>query len=179
MSQEEGIFLGNIELDATDIPHKAPRVKRNVGFIANKKQQAKTTEKNVKKKSKGGYRPVLVSRESLVNESMQLASEMTRLRELYQVISDQDLVVFYIIIYLNFRYPNEFLENFNPVLVKNNYENNELVQKSMVFGNLMSLTNKTFERKMEKFNTLTLFEIINNFNLHSVPHSARFAISNW
>ena len=178
MSQEEEIFLGDIEFDATDIQTKAPRVKRNVDFIAKKKQQTK----NVKNTSnKGGYRPVLVSRDCLAIEADELAGDMTRLRELYhsRSISDQDLVVFYIIIYLNFRYPDEFLENFNPVLVENDFKKIQLVQESMVFGDLMSLANKSFDKKMEKFNTKTLFEIINNFNLHSVPHSARFAISNW
>jgi hypothetical protein len=129
------------------------------------------------KKKKGGYRPVLVDDTCLKLESIELESTMKLIREKQslKLLNDQDLVSFYIIAYLNQRYPNQFLENYSPI---QNVNETNLIQ-SASYENLICLTNKNFEVKLEKYKSTTLFSIINNFNLHSVPHSARISLSKW
>ena len=135
--------------------------------------------KKKEKKAKGGYRPVLVDSACLEKESKSLHSSMQLLLKLHadKELSDQDAVAFYIISYLNERYPNQFLENFNPIATSD--QRSPLTKTSLDYTGLISLQNKNFESKLEKFKFRSLFDIVNNFNLHSIPYSARFTLVNW
>jgi hypothetical protein len=173
---ESDNFLQNIELE--NPATKPQRLKRAVDFCPTKKH-VKTNKNTSVKSKKGGYRPILVSKEALEAEAVDLRDKMSLLRELYSTrrVSDQDLVVLYLIMYLNTRYPDDFLENFNPILAS--VEETNLIRTSASLESFVTLKNNDFNYKLAKFQSRSLFEIINNFNLHSVPHSARFAITNW
>lgn len=174
-------FLGEIEADQVfECKPKPARPKRIVDYTATKPVK----NKGPKSRKKGGYRPVLVSKESLAIEALELKSQMELLRSLRSegTVSDQDLSVLYILMYLNLRYPGEFLESLNPILSCDKDKwlaGHTLVDSSAEMSRFLTLTNSRFHEKLAKANSRTLFEIINNFNLHSVPHSARFAIAHW
>jgi hypothetical protein len=133
----------------------------------------KTTQKP--KKKKGGYRPVLVDEETLKKESLDLEPTMMLLREKHKLssMSPQDLVSLYMISYLNQRYSTKFLENFSPI--HTSVESYQPISAS--YKDFISLIN--FEAKLEKYKSKSLYDIINSFNLHSVPHSARTALAKW
>ncbi len=170
-------FLQSIELETSSATLERP--KKLVNFTPFTKKHAKSNKSSSIKSKKSGYRPILVDKESLEFEAVELKDKMTMIRELYSTrcLSDQDLVVLYLVIYLNTRYPYDFLENYNPILISN--EKTDLITKSGKLDNFITLTNKSFDDKLAKYNTKSLFEIINCFNLHSVPHSARIALTNW
>lgn len=127
---------------------------------------------------------MLVSKESLAIEALELESQMELLRSVHSegTVSDQDLTALYILMYLNLRYPDEFLENLNPILGCDRDQEpagHALVDSSAEMSRFLTLTNSRLHEKLAKAKSRTLFEIINNFNLHSVPHSARFALAHW
>lgn len=178
-------FLGQIQADQVfECRPKPARPKRTVNYTPTKpaKKSSVAKAEHVKSK-KGGYRPVLVSRESLACEASALQGQMELLRSLHsaRTVSDQDLCVLYILMYLNHRYPDEFLENVNPVLSGKELRTggHPLVDSSAEMSRFLTLANPRFDDKLAKSKSKTLFELINNFNLHSVPHSARFAIAHW
>ena len=168
-------FLGEILIDEP-VAKKELRIKKNVQFVA-KKAASKDINNQTEKIKRGGYRPVLVDQTSLSHEAIQLAADMQCLRALYanKSISDQDLTVLYMLFYLNQRYPTQFLENLNPILTE--IPNTNRIQNSKNYKELIQFSNKNFETKLSKYTSL--FEIVNNFNLHSVPHSARYTLVNW
>ena len=118
---------------------------------------------------------MLVDEESLKKESLELEPIMMLLREKHRLnsMSHQDIVSLYMIAYLNQRYSNKFLENFSPI-----YALEESCKPvSTPYKDFISLTD--FETKLEKYKSKSLFDIINCFNLHSVPHNARAALVKW
>lgn len=127
------------------------------------------------KKKKGGYRPILVDEACLKKESIELEPIMVLLRDKYKLnsLSHQDLVSLYLISYLNQRYSSQFLENYSPI--HSSAESCQPVSASYKdFINLVC-----FENKLEKYKSKSLYDIVKNFNLHSVPHTARTALVNW
>lgn len=160
-------FLQELKIEC-----ESPVIKESKKPVEKKEFKKKNQEKL--KKKKGGYRPVLVDEQSLLNESIELESLMRLLRNKYsdRSLSDYDVVSLYLIGYLNQRYPNQFLENYNPI-------SNDQQIESASYKDLIKFKNKNFETKLEKYKASTLFDIINKFNLHSVPHSARMALAKW
>ena len=165
-------FLDGIEFDQSEI--KPERTRKAVEY-------KKATPKSSANPKKNGYRPVLVSKESLASEAIQLATQMKLLRQLHstQYVSNQDIAALYILMYLDLRHPDIFLENFNPILNALDQAQHSLVKNSAPLSDYLPLKNTSFNAKLAKYKSRTLFEIVNNFNLHSVPYSARFAIANW
>ena len=151
-------FLQNIELDNSSV--KPERLQKNFNFTPTKKH-VKTNKNTSVKSKKGGYRPILVDKESLAAEAVDLKDKMSLLRDLYSTrrVSDQDLVVLYLIMYLNTRYPDDFLENYNPILTS--VEKTNLIRTSASLESIMKLTNQSFDDKLAKFKTKSLFDIIN------------------
>jgi hypothetical protein len=139
-----------------------------------------------KKKSKlGGYRPILVEHESdLALESVELESDMKLINErclsdpLY--MSSQDIVSYYVIVYLNQRCPNQMLQSRHELISSDRRSNSLLIQTSKPISQLgFRFKNKHMLDKLDKCNVKTLFDLVNTFNLHSVPHSARYTLANW
>lgn len=129
-------------------------------------------EKNLRR-PKGGYRSILVDQNQLANESLVLEPLMVILES--DTLIDQDKVSYYILIYLNQRYPKNFLENWNPIV-----ETSQKVESSKTLEDLnLRFTNPNVIARMQEKNVVTLFDVVNNFNFHSVPYSARFSLVNW
>jgi hypothetical protein len=167
-------FFLNISMD--DESQSRPRPNRN------------STEKpevvQVKsKKRKGGYRPVLVMASDLEKESLALYEPFRLINETCVrepgFMCQQDIVTYYLLVYLNHRYPNQLLESFAPIL--KNTTNDNHCESSKLFKDLPSLkfSNKNIHQRLEKLNIKTLFDLVNSFNLHSVPFSARYALVHW
>jgi hypothetical protein len=151
------------------------------------KEQAKQPtreEKNApkkhhdKKKAKGGYRPALVDQIDLGTESIELTQDMKILIDNMSSLCDQDVVSLYLLIYLNKRYPNNFLESSNKIIDSNHSKFAKTQSRSRRIGdfNIKWRNNKLAKRLNDH---LTLFEFVNSFNLHSVPQSARFSLASW
>lgn len=139
-------------------------------------KQENLLEKIKQKKSRGGYRPVLIAESQLVNESNHLESKFEIINS--QCVLDpnfmipQDIVSYYIIFYLDQRYPNQLLENFCPLTDRK--------VKSELLSNLnFQLRNKNVMLRLAKNEATTLFDVVNSFNLHSVPMTARNTLVNW
>ncbi|CAF0874690.1 unnamed protein product [Brachionus calyciflorus] len=159
-------YLSNLILDESAIDSKQIK----------KKSHDKTTKIN--KKPKGGYRPVLVIDQSqLINESIEL-------KEKFQIINDeciqdseymspQDIVSYYLICYLDQRYPNQFLENYNQIDHENQIKSKSI--ESLKFN----FKNKNINLKLKNYKIQSLFDLVNCFSLHSVPHSARYTLVKW
>lgn len=96
-------------------------------------------------------------------------------------MSSQDICSYYLVVYLNQRYPNQLIENFNRIVDPNTLETcSDLVRTSKPLKDLnLKFKNKNLESKLNKLNINTLFDLVNSFNLHSVPYSARFTLVNW
>ena len=144
-----------------------------------KEKNSKINDSNFRKKIKqkyaitGGYRPVLVDETSLKNEAIELESRFQLLNN-HNDLNDQDMVSFYILTYLNQRYPNNLFQNKNAIIA----DSSKI--KSNDYLNLISFKNKNIQSRLSKLeNVKTLFDLINNFNLNSVPYSARFTLVNW
>ena len=120
---------------------------------------------------KGGYRPILVGMNELAKESIELKSTMETLNN--SVMKDQDKVSLFILIYLNQRYPNNMLENSKKIV-----ENVQIFSEPLENLNL-AFKNQKIIKRLQQYNSTTLFDIINNFNLHSVPYTARYSLVNW
>ena len=82
------------------------------------------------------------------------------------------MVAYYILVYLNQRYPNHLIQSFNKI-------EETTFNKSIEFEKVLRLKNENVISRLKKMNTNTLFDLVNNFNLHSVPHSARFTLVKW
>lgn len=162
-------FLKEIDVETAENSKTKP---------SNKTQTSNEKLKN-KKKPKGGYRPVLVNEECLKTESVNLKNSMSLLDDKKHVMSDQDKVSYYIIIYLNQRYPNQLFENQNPIIDLTKTKTTSLIDNSAKIQNFIEFKNKNIQNRLNKLNIKTLFDLVNNFNLHSVPHSARFTLVNW
>lgn len=128
--------------------------------------------KSKSKKPRGGYRPILVGEGELVEEAKTLAPLMQFIYD-KDDLSDQDKVSYFTLAYISQRYPANFLENVAPIIDEPNGVSSQPLDK-LPF---------TFSQKVNtKFTNLkikTLFDVVNNFNLHSVPYSARFTLVNW
>lgn len=158
-------FLASIETDEPplEIKKKTIGVKQNV-----EKRQ---------KRARGGYRPVLVDETGLSQEAKELETPMQRLLNEHKHLSSQDKVAYYLIVYLNQRYPNQLLQNYDPI-VKSTLSDLEPSVNLNKIG--LEFKNKSLvEKKLSQWRAETLFDVINNFNLHSVPYSARYALANW
>jgi hypothetical protein len=91
-------------------------------------------------------------------------------------LSDQDIVACYLLIYLRSRYSNDFLTNYNEILPLSKTKRVD----SCSYKKVLHIDEKNGEQnKLKKFKCETLFDIINSFNLHSVPYSARCSLVNW
>lgn len=144
----------------------------------------KTTQffsKNESKRPKGGYKPVLVDESCLAKESADLKEPFELINKTClndkNYMTDQDIVSFYLITYLNQRYPNQMIENFNKIIETPQLEINQ--SKSLTNDLKFCFKNKNINAKLEKLKIKTLFDLINSFNLHSVPYSARYTLVNW
>ena len=129
------------------------------------------------KASRTGYRPVLVAETCLKKEAAELGEKMLELNRLYadNVLNGQDTSSFYILLYLNHRYPSKFLGSLNPI-----YElEPQNRPPSSDYRNYLQVTNAKIRQRLESSNVASFFEILNNFNLHCVPHSARVAMVEW
>ena len=161
-------FLLNISIESV-IPEKTKKPKsRHIN------------QREFKKKSRGGYRPILVDESLLIQEAEKLETPLSLLKDKKlqetHFLSKQDMAAYYLIVYLNQRYPNCFLESYNPIITDNTVK----IEESQALRNLsINFKSKNVANKLEKLKTETLFELINNFSLHSVPYSARYALVNW
>jgi hypothetical protein len=156
----------NFDFDLTNDQIKKTKTKFDITLIEN--------EKKNKPKIKGGYKAVLIDLESLKNEAEYMEIEISKLVTHWQAgsLTDQDVVSLYIITYLQKRYPNHFLESFNQIIpteIVNEYNfHSEKLEK---FHHLTS--------RLKETNTFTIFDLINNFNLHCIPKTSRIAIVKW
>lgn len=150
------------------------------------RQQAKLTMKEKqnekshrdKKKAKGGYRPALVDQIDLSNESIELIQDMQILIDNLSSLSDQDVVSLYLLIYLNKRYPNNFLESSNKIIDSNHSKYASTLSRSRQIAEFnIKWRNSKLKKRLDDH--MTLFEFVNSFNLHSVPQSARYSLANW
>ena len=82
------------------------------------------------------------------------------------------MTAFYILVYLNQRYPNNLFQSFNKIEESN-------FNRSIDFDRVLKFTNKNVSIRLKNMNLKTLFDLVNSFNLHSVPHSARFTLVKW
>jgi len=156
-------FLINLECESPKAPKNA---------ILNPDQNQRTQrEKSKKHRTRGGYRPILVEEANLKNESIMLENQMSVLNCENQM-SDQDKAAFYILVYLNHRYPNNLFQSFNKI-------EESSITNSIDFNRVLKFSNKNVATRLKKFNINNLFELVNSFNLHSVPHSARFTLVKW
>ena len=127
------------------------------------------------KKPRGGYRPVMLDEKSqLAKESIELEPLMKFINE-EKSLSDQDKVSLFTLAYLNERYPNNFLECYNPIVVDSDISKSS---KSLCDLPIKFKNQKVYSR-LQSLNVRTLFDVVNSFNLHSVPYSARFTLANW
>ena len=134
--------------------------------------------KRPKKQRRGGYKPVLVPLDELKQESKYLEPKLKSLIQNYQSkhFNQPDTVSLYILIYIIKRYPQHFLESYDQI-----YSNkNELdkVQSKSVQQECLDLNYK-LKNRLNQTNTNRVFDIINNYNLHSIPKSARIALVYW
>ena len=149
-----------------------------------------TDEKQVRpRRRRGGYRPVLVDEAALKHEARALAEPMSAMLRSHaeSALSDQDLVATYLLVYLNERYPNQLFESVQPI-VPISHPHRALASASSA-SNASFLTrtlrNENVRRRIVHRSSssagplLTLFDLINTFALHSVPHTARVALVNW
>ena len=88
-------------------------------------------------------------------------------------LSDQDVVSLYIIIYLNKRHPTKFLESINEI-VKEEYN-----VDSKNLTNFINITSNNIKQRLKETKTITVFELINKFNLHGIPKASRIALVKW
>lgn len=144
--------------------------------LKNLQKQENLLENIKRKKLRGGYRPVLISEAQLVDESNNLRSKFEIINSPTVLdknfLTPQDIVSYYIICYLDQRYPNQLLENFSPLTNKK--------VKSELLSNLnFQLRNKKVMLRITKYDVKTLFDVVNSFNLHSVPMTARNTLVNW
>jgi hypothetical protein len=152
----------------------------NLDFIevpVTKVKSEKQQEKRFRSKIKGGYRPVLVNEDSLKNESTSIQPLVDRLVAKFNQnqLSAQDTTTIYILIYLQSRYSYKFLENFDPILSKNEFS----IQSSIIFDQFSIDNNSNLRKRLKDTNTKSLFDLANNFNLHSIPKTARIALVKW
>ena len=146
-------------------------------FNLSKKEKKISTKKFEKKatlKKKGGYRLVSVDLETLKEESTCLSIEINKLAAQWQEknLTNQDFVSLYIIIYLNKRYPNKFLESTNQIIL------DEKV-KSENYNKFINITSSKIKERLDQTKTFTVFDLINRFELHGIPKSSRIALVKW
>lgn len=142
-----------------------------------KYKSKKPQEKPVRPKIKGGYRPVLVNQETLQQESIQIQPLIDCLVQKFnqKKLSPEDTTSNYILLYLQIRYPYKFLENFDPIVPKTEYN----IKSSNVFDHFSINKDSKFANRLHETNTRTFFDLVNNFNLHSIPKTARIALVKW
>lgn len=134
--------------------------------------------KTARKKPTGGYKPVLVDLDSLKSESKYLEDKLAKITDLWKCgeLSNQDVTTLYIIFYLHKRYSHKFLENYKPL---------HTLKTSISSRNLSDFFHEDLQNdkkllyKLNKTNTFSIFDLINNFNLHNIPLSARTALVKW
>lgn len=155
-------FLGNLALSDEEQTKDSSEKVAKVG-------QKKLVKKP--KAPKTGYRPVLVDPKCLEKEAADLGQKMLELNRSYlaRELSDPDTVSWYILVYLSHRYPNKFLGSPNPIIAGTSRPS------SSDYRSRLEVTNP----KLESSNVTTFFDIINGYNLHCVPHSARVAMAEW
>ena len=127
--------------------------------------------KQIKHTKRGGYRPVLVDESLLKSESASLQAHISQLS--HKNLSEPDMAAFYIIAYLNHRHPYNLFQCFNPIVKA------APAPSSIDFSEVLDLTSKKVKTRLEKLKLKTLFELVNSFNLHSLPHSARYTLVQW
>lgn len=123
---------------------------------------------------------MLVDPSELASESVQIEPLMRLLYEEEEKaagggMSDQDKTTYFTLVYLNQRYPNNFLEAVSPIVV----DNTPVIDSRRLETLPLKFTNPNVSTRLREHNVCTLFELVNRFNLHSVPHSARSTLVNW
>ena len=167
MMNESVEFLQNISIDSDS------------NSITKRAQKCeKIIETRLKKPPRCGYRPVLVNDTQLAKESIELEPLMKFISDEESLLSDQDKVCFFTLAYLNHRYPNNFLEACNPIIDNKNCSESKISSKLLCDLPLKFKNQKIYSR-LHSLNLRTLFDVVNSFNLHSVPYSARFTLVNW
>ena len=165
-------FLIDISLDSENA-----KIKKNKK--CEKFEDGKSFNINNAKKTRGGYRPVLVDESKLIQESIELKQPFELINNTCisnrNFMRDQDIVSYYLVSYLNQRYPNQFIENFNPIISDNLSKPTSILIEDLK----IKFKNKNIEKKFYKLKIKTLFDLVNSFNLHSVPYSARYTLVNW
>lgn len=164
-------FLENISIDSIDIvPLKCHQKSNSHKYSA--------SPKHTEKKPKGGYRPVLVNENELPLESTLLEPYMQIInnKEGTNLMSDQDIVSYYILVYLNQRYPNNFLENVMSIVKKSDCK---VISSKLISELPLKFKNPRISSRLSSLNLFSLFDVVNFFNLHSVPFSARSTLVNW
>jgi hypothetical protein len=168
----QGDFFMNILVD--DIENQ-----NNESTSKKSKKINQKRVKNLKRVKSGGYRPVLVDESNLSREALDLNESMTFIRVNYMdknvFVCEQDIASFYLIVYLNQRYPNQMLENYSQIIGEGR---EKLNIKSRKISELpICFKNQKIKIKLDE--DCTLFDLVNQYNLHSVPYSARHALANW
>jgi hypothetical protein len=147
------------------------------------KSKTNTFQKEAKEKTlkRGGYRPVLIDLAIIKNEAQYMEHKIGLLIQSWRngVYSEPDITALYVLTYLDRRYGGKFLENFDPILKKAD-ENSQVKSSSLreSFGKLLE-DYPNLAKRLAETNTNSLFDIINNYNLHSIPKPARTAIAKW
>lgn len=169
MTEGDDLFMNLINIEIEQSVESSKSIEKRA-----KKQPTNETTCR-KKKPRGGYRPMLVNEADLGRESIELEHDMKLINETNaNSMSVQDIVSYYVIVYVNYRYPNNFLENKHEIII------DKSTITSMRISDLpFKFKNKSLENRLRNTNTLTLFDLINTFNLHSVPYSARCTLANW
>lgn len=161
-------FLNDISVESFEIDSK-----KN---LKNEKNREERLLKDKKKKPRGGYRPVLIAEDQLIQESHALKSKFDIINSKCVLNSDlmtpQDIVSYYIICYLDQRYPNQLFENFSRLTT--------VKVKSKLLSDLnFQPRNKNTLTRLKKIGAETLFDVVNMLNLHSIPMTARHTLVNW
>lgn len=138
------------------------------------KHRPKANVVKAKKSPKGGYRPILVDQAQLNKEAAELEPQIRHV--IYEVsMSDQDKASYFTLAYLNQRYPSNFLESLNPIVKSAT----PLVMSRLLSDIPLKFKSDKVCNRLKSLNICSLFDVVNSFDLHSVPYSARFTLVNW
>jgi hypothetical protein len=129
-----------------------------------------------KKKPNNGYKPVLVDLMTLKQESIEIGSQLQGLIDEWnrKNLTDFDVTSLYILYYLLKRYKNRFMQDYDPIIPVDGHVKSMNLQQVDLFASNVGLKQRLYQT-----NTQTVFDLVNNFNLHSVPRKARCALVKW
>jgi hypothetical protein len=129
-----------------------------------------------RKRRKNGYKPVLVDLSTLKTESVEIEGHLKALIDEWKTsdLSDFDVTTLYILRYLYKRHSTRFLHNYDPIVPSCIHVQSKNLQEVNQYSTIPQ-----FKHRFGETSTTTVFDLINNFNLHSVPRTARIALVKW